>query len=160
MLKKYETKYDKEEIQSLIDQGWTLDRIGHKYGVSRQRMYQVFTLFGLNTLSRQRKNTVRDYEDPRKRWLFFTLNAKTVKPDKLHEIIDKIELPTHCPIFGTELVYGGTPRRTDNTASIDRIKPGGPYEIDNVHIISWKANKIKRALDKDEVKKIFDYLTK
>ena len=161
-MKKIQTlkKYNKEEIQSYIDQGWTLDKIGKHYGVTRQRMYQVFSILGLNTLVRRKKNIVRDYDDPRKRWLFFTLHSKDVPPEKLHEIINNIELPTHCPIFGTELVYGGTPQRGDNTASIDRIKPGGPYERGNVHIISWRANRIKRQLDKDEVKKIFDYLTK
>jgi len=65
-----------------------------------------------------------------------------------------LKIPTHCPIFGTPLKF--TPRtRTDNTPSIDRIHPKRGYTKDNVLVISWRANKLKKdALDPNDLIKV------
>jgi len=54
-------------------------------------------------------------------------------------------LPTHCPILGIQLHYGGNGkgRQDDNSATIDRIDNARGYIRDNVLICSWRANRIK-----------------
>ncbi len=54
-------------------------------------------------------------------------------------------LPTHCPILGIQLHYGGNGkgRQDDNSATIDRIDNARGYVRDNVLICSWRANRIK-----------------
>ena len=66
--------------------------------------------------------------------------------------ISKLHVPTHCPIFGVELMYGGTGKTEkgygafENAASLDRIDPKKGYVDDNVIIICWEANRSKALL--------------
>lgn len=53
------SKYNKPDLQKLIDEGKTLSEIGKIYGVSRQRMFQVFNRLGLVTKENQQKQNMR-----------------------------------------------------------------------------------------------------
>ncbi len=53
-----------------------------------------------------------------------------------------LPLPTHCPVFGTRLRYGGK-GFDPNAASIDRLDSTLGYVRGNVAIISRRANMIK-----------------
>lgn len=50
--------------------------------------------------------------------------------------------PTHCPILGVELKYGGGDK-ANNSASLDRIDSSKGYTKNNVQIISMLANLMK-----------------
>lgn len=54
-----------------------------------------------------------------------------------------IELPTHCPVFGLELDYAAT-KQCDNSPSIDRVDSTKGYTKDNIWIVSWKFNSLKK----------------
>jgi hypothetical protein len=58
---------------------------------------------------------------------------------------DFLSLPTHCPVLGIELKYGGGRGRkpVDDAASIDRRDNSLGYIPGNVFVICSRANKIK-----------------
>jgi hypothetical protein len=57
--------------------------------------------------------------------------------------LNSLETPNCCPVFGMPLVYSARKKRTDSSASLDRIDSNRGYTTDNVWIISWLANRIK-----------------
>jgi hypothetical protein len=67
---------------------------------------------------------------------------------------ENLHQPTHCPIFGCELVYQAKERRQDNSASLDRVDSSRGYTVDNVWVISWRANQIKNDATLDEMKRL------
>ncbi len=66
--------------------------------------------------------------------------------------LDGLPRPTHCPVFGIELVYQATGRRVNNSASLDRINSASGYTPGNVWVISWRANQIKNDATLDELR--------
>jgi hypothetical protein len=74
--------------------------------------------------------------------------------------LDTLPRPSHCPVFGSELVYRADGRRRDNSASIDRIDSRRGYTNDNVWVISWRANQIKNDATLDELKRLVAALEK
>lgn len=62
--------------------------------------------------------------------------------------------PTHCPVFGFELIYQASRKRLPNSASLDRIDSAKGYTIDNVWIISWRANQVKTDATADELETV------
>lgn len=157
--KYFAEKYDLDKIAKDLAAGVSLEAIGAEYGVTRQRMYQVLVRAGLSTNIHKTKNKMRD-ADPRRKWLYRTLVAKGVTQPELDNIVFNIDLPDKCPVFGYPLVYGSGVARSKDSASIDRLNPGGPYELSNIHICSWRANLLKRDLTTDEILKMYLYLTK
>jgi len=140
-------KWD-EEIETIkeLNKTKTLQEIGDIYGVSRQRMYQVYEKFGLETGQRQRNNFLRD-KPPKYYWLNKMLCIKGIPKKERMEILKTAVIPDVCPILGIPLNYLGTGvacwSRTDNSPSIDQLIPGKGYHKDNINIISWRANRIK-----------------
>lgn len=63
--------------------------------------------------------------------------------------VDDIIIPENCPLTGVKLKK--TIGRTNSTPSIDKIDNNMGYVKGNVWIISWKANRIKSNLTKDEL---------
>lgn len=66
--------------------------------------------------------------------------------------------PTHCPVFGWQFKPGG--KRSDDSPSIDRIKPHLGYVRGNIALISFKANRIKTDATAAEVRAVADWLDK
>jgi hypothetical protein len=70
--------------------------------------------------------------------------------------INKLHIPTHCPIFGVELMYAGTGKTAkgygayENAASLDRIDPKKGYIDSNIIIVCWEANRSKALLTPDK----------
>lgn len=81
-------------------------------------------------------------QSAKKRGIKFTLTPS----DILH-----LDLPISCPILGIPLEYNRG-KVSDNSFSIDRIDPDRGYEVDNIHVISYKANRAKSNLTEDELK--------
>lgn len=77
------------------------------------------------------------------RWMF-TRARSTAKRRGLEWalVYEDVVFPTHCPVLGIELRYGAGTRREDG-ASFDRWDNSKGYVPGNVHVISWRANRIK-----------------
>lgn len=51
-----------------------------------------------------------------------------------------LPIPEICPVLGIPISYE---LGRDNIPSVDRLNPNGPYSIDNIAIISYRANMVK-----------------
>lgn len=71
--------------------------------------------------------------------------------------LEDIIIPEKCPVFGTPLEFTEE-GRGDNTPSVDRIDNSRGYVKGNIRIISWRANRLKNNLTKEEVRAILDYM--
>jgi len=68
-------------------------------------------------------------------------------------------LPTHCPVLGIELRYGGGGgSHNPGSASLDRIDSSVGYVPGNVAIISLRANSLKKDATLEEVRLITKYM--
>lgn len=68
---------------------------------------------------------------------------------------DDIVIPDTCPIFDIPLIFDGR-KRTDNSASIDRIDNSKGYVKGNVVVVSYKANRLKSDATLDELQTLID----
>ena len=139
-----------------------LEQIGHKYNVSKQRIYQVLIKYGLETPQKKRKSFLRD-KPPKVYWVARMLVAKKVTKTERLEILESISIPDYCPVLGIKLNYDGNDKspgwtRQDDSPSIDRIDSNKGYTADNIHIISWRANRIKNDSTPEELRKLADYI--
>lgn len=64
-----------------------------------------------------------------------------------------VYVPTHCPIFGTQFVFGG-PKGHPCAPSIDRIRPRLGYVKGNIAVISRRANMIKQDATAAEIQAV------
>ena len=69
-----------------------------------------------------------------------------------------ISYPLTCPILGLPLQFHKG-KAQDNSYSVDRIDSSLGYNIDNIQIISNKANRIKNNATSEELQKFVNYLT-
>jgi hypothetical protein len=70
--------------------------------------------------------------------------------------LNDLTIPITCPILNIPLrVERG--QQTDNSISIDRIDSSKGYTIDNIVIISWKANRLKSNATLTEMKQIVKF---
>lgn len=68
-------------------------------------------------------------------------------------------VPDVCPVFGTPFTFiGNVSGGSDTSPSIDRINPKKGYVIENIAIISVKANAIKSAYTSDDLMKVAKWL--
>jgi hypothetical protein len=63
-----------------------------------------------------------------------------------------------CPILGVNLLYGGTGKINDNSASLDRFDPNKGYVPDNLWIISYKSNRMKSDATISQIKSVLQYM--
>lgn len=151
-------KYEKNDLILMLQNGRTLEEIGFIYGVSRQRIYQVLTKFGISTPEKIRKRNSTNWTAAQK-WLWRTLCSRGAgtKVDRM-EIFEKIDLPVVCPVLGIKLDYeGGKGIRGEDSPSIDRIDSKRGYTANNVIIICWRANRLKNDGTPEEHLKIAEY---
>jgi len=72
--------------------------------------------------------------------------------------VEEMVWPTHCPVLGFELMYEPGDRWL--AASIDRIDNTLGYTLDNVQVISFKANAMKGNATEEELKFFADWIQK
>ena len=65
-----------------------------------------------------------------------------------------INIPQVCPVLGITLSQTG-PR--DTRPSLDRIVPARGYVVGNVHVVSFRANRIKSDATPDELDRVAAY---
>lgn len=70
--------------------------------------------------------------------------------------IDEVGIPVTCPILGIPL-YFHRERVQDDSISFDRIDSSKGYTVDNLVVISYRANKIKSDATLDELRKIVSF---
>ena len=64
-------------------------------------------------------------------------------------------VPDACPVFGTPFMFtGNASGGIDTSPSIDRIDPKKGYVLENIAIISVKANSIKNAYSAAELMQV------
>jgi hypothetical protein len=65
-----------------------------------------------------------------------------------------------CPVFGTPLRYErGSGQRTENSPSLDRVKPELGYAKGNIRVVSWRANRLKSDATVEELLAIVRYMS-
>lgn len=70
--------------------------------------------------------------------------------------LNNLSFPIVCPVLGITLTFNHGFAK-DNSYSIDRIDSSQGYEIDNIIVISNRANKLKSDASLDEIKAICEY---
>lgn len=158
--------------------GKSLQEIGDHFGVTRQRINQMFKRHGIDhdsvgvkVLTRRSREkaaaqyynkwgdrTQELYEEKRRKFLNKKHNAKHV--GTLFTItFGEVEWPTHCPILGLELDFFAEGRK-ENSVSFDCIDPSKGYIMGNVTVMSWRANRIKNDGTAEEHKLIYEFMQK
>lgn len=70
--------------------------------------------------------------------------------------LNNLSFPITCPILGMPLKYNiGIPK--DDSYSIDRKDNSIGYTIDNIEVISYRANRAKNNLSEEELSKLISY---
>lgn len=76
--------------------------------------------------------------------------------------LETLYWPTHCPIRGVELIYGGagTGRATSrkNFASLDRHRPTEGYTPENTVVLSHEANRLKSDHTVESLERLLRYI--
>lgn len=70
--------------------------------------------------------------------------------------LNNLSFPITCPILNIPLKWN-IGQAQDNSYSIDRIDSSKGYEIDNIIVISNRANILKRDATKEELKLLSEY---
>lgn len=78
-------------------------------------------------------------------------------------LLDLLEIypkDSKCPVFGMPLKFNSNGKGGDrsNSPSIDKVNPFGGYTKDNIRIISWKANELKRSSTIEQLELILQYM--
>lgn len=72
-----------------------------------------------------------------------------------------IVIPTLCPVLSRVLNrFVGTPETKDSAPSIDRCYPELGYTKENITIMSWRANMLKRDATLQELEQLVKFLRK
>lgn len=69
---------------------------------------------------------------------------------------EDIIIPEYCPVLGIKL-ESQVGKRSDASPSLDKIIPSLGYIVDNIEVISWRANCLKRDATFEELKLLSDY---
>lgn len=159
-------------------QGKTLKEIGDHFGVSRQRIKQLFDQrgidpqdIGVNVRTKRSRETEAArywykwgdrnqqlYAEKRQKYRAKKANAKRAGVE-FTVPFSELVFPTHCPVLGIELDYM-TEGRQDNSVSFDRLDPTKGYVSGNVVVVSFRANRIKNNANWEELQKIADFYEK
>ena len=71
--------------------------------------------------------------------------------------VENLGVPISCPILGISLILDHSHKQSDGSISIDRIDSTRGYEVDNIRLISWRANFLKNNATLDEMMLLGDW---
>lgn len=162
------------ELIAELEKGKNYSQIAEVFGVSRERIRQICKNRKLSKLPRpEKEKTLRQIRKKaftlKEEWyplasIKFTRKRQNVKKENKWEWdlnFEDLYWPSHCPILGLELAYESSfDTKQENSVSFDRIDSTKGYIKGNVHIISWRANRIKNDGTAEEHYKIANYLDK
>jgi hypothetical protein len=66
---------------------------------------------------------------------------------------EDVFVPVFCPVLGIKLQFSG-PKMDPSNATIDRIIPEIGYVRENIAVISWRANCLKRDATLSELESV------
>lgn len=100
-------------------------------------------------------NTAVSQKDLKELYNHLRSSAKKRNIEFTLTVVDlyNLSFPISCPVLGIPL-YFNRGKATDNSISIDRILSDKGYTIDNIIVISQKANRIKNNGTPEELEKI------
>ena len=115
-----------------------------------------------NTHKKQRKETMirLHIENPGKRLFRHARNRAKEKQWEFDLSSTDIVIPKVCPVLGIPIIVGTNGKRTHNSPSLDRIDTSKGYIKDNIIIVSWRVNDLKRESTKEEREKIYHFYKK
>ena len=173
---KYSWKHELPKIKAMGLDGKTMSYIAAQYGVSRQRIKQVIDRYIPDWHEKHGKVVVRQrraqayldkwgdrqttelYQIQRLKFSRKKANAKQV--GMAWEVpFGDFHWPTHCPILGIEINYYAE-KTEEGSPSFDRVDNTLGYVKGNVHVISWRAHRIKNDGTAEEHYAIAKYLDK
>lgn len=97
--------------------------------------------------------------NPKKQMLISTKYRAKKKGLEFNLTEDDINIPSHCPVLNIPLFFS-TGRQCDNSPSIDRIDSTKGYVPDNIQVVSWRCNDLKKDGTLDEFVNIVMYMAK
>lgn len=122
-----------------------LNRIRHKRYVAanQEKVYTKSRNWLLAHPKQRMLNSAR--QRAKKKELEFTLVA------------DDIIIPEYCPITGLRLVPG-VGAQCDSSPSLDRVDDSQGYTPNNVRVISYKGNRWKSNMTREDLQRLYDYV--
>lgn len=185
------SKWIKEatKIETMLNDGYTLEEVGKRFGVSKQRIGQVVTHLGIilnpswgsskRALESKEKERISYFNTngfyPEDKFKYFTIEGKKISlllsaakqrakergTEFKIKLIDFYPYPKKCPVYDFDLDYvNGTQFDRWKSPSIDRLDNTKGYTKENTNIISWKANYVKSDSTIEDLEKVVSYLTK
>ena len=106
-------------------------------------------------LDKHSKRQARKWLDPRVALLLSTKSSAKTRGVENTLTKEDIKIPNVCPILGLKLKRKGL---DNNSMTVDRLDSNKGYTKDNVHVISWRANKLKNNGTLEEFERIVDYI--
>ena len=70
---------------------------------------------------------------------------------------EDIVIPKYCPVLGIP-IFAGSRKAHDNAATLDRRNTKLGYTLDNVAVISYRANRIKNDACLYELIRVVEYI--
>jgi hypothetical protein len=153
-----------------------LTRIATKLGVKRKTVSRACVRFQIDTHPTSRRaasdsydervrkqhglssHSLRHIKDPR----IQLISAAKVRAKKSGLEFDLVEsdivVPELCPVLGIPLKINLSGFKM-NSPSLDRIDNTRGYTWDNVLVVSFRANSLKKDAKMDELQKIIDFYT-
>lgn len=106
-----------------------------------------------------REKALNKYKNNIPMVLFNSSKKRAKKRGIIHNIsTEDIIIPETCPVLGIPIFSThGTGRPTANSPSLDRIDNTKGYTKDNIIVISWRANNLKRDASMEELQKIVNF---
>jgi hypothetical protein len=99
----------------------------------------------------------RRVSDPRLGLLYAAKKRAKAEGLTFDLVVDDIIIPDVCPVLGIEM-FKGTRKRKDNSPSVDRFLPVLGYTKNNIRVISWRANDLKKNATVEELTKVLSYM--
>lgn len=72
--------------------------------------------------------------------------------------LNELTFPISCPVLGIPLKFNRG-QLQDDSYSVDRIDSTLGYTIDNIEVISWRANRLKNNGTVEELQKISNHFS-
>ena len=72
--------------------------------------------------------------------------------------MEDITIPTTCPLLGIPILLETGDKRSPHNPSLDQIVPGKGYTLDNIQVISSRANWLKADATLQELKTLVENL--
>lgn len=112
-----------------------------------------------NSVKRRRKwEEWAKINNPKLLMMRRTKNSATARKIECTITVDDFEIPNVCPILLLPLKMNpGNPKK--DSPSIDRIDNSKGYVPGNVKVISYSANRMKSSMSKEDIERLWKYVS-